>query len=186
MPRGLKALHAPLALADGLVGVFRTSVQIAVLVVLDPRYNLALRCVVALALLGDEDLWDVLAPLEELAEALLGSLRVPTALSQTIEDVSLVIHRPPEIGLLLVDGDADLIQRLGSTRPRTLASWLISLRLTAFPTPLTDRVVGDDEATDEEDLFSITRAQREAESQPDSMADALTREPVMLVEIGRG
>jgi hypothetical protein len=37
MPWRLKALHAPLALAGGLVGVFRTVIQIAVLAVLDPR-----------------------------------------------------------------------------------------------------------------------------------------------------
>jgi len=37
MLRRLKALHAPLTLAGGLVGVFGTVVQIAVLAVLDPR-----------------------------------------------------------------------------------------------------------------------------------------------------
>lgn len=37
VPRRLKALHVPLALASGLVRVFRTVVQILVLAVLDPR-----------------------------------------------------------------------------------------------------------------------------------------------------
>jgi hypothetical protein len=37
MPWGFEPLHAPLTLAGGLVGVFRTVVQIAVLAVLDPR-----------------------------------------------------------------------------------------------------------------------------------------------------
>jgi hypothetical protein len=41
--RRLHALHAPLALTGGLVGVFRTVVQRTVLTVLAPREKLALR-----------------------------------------------------------------------------------------------------------------------------------------------
>ena len=71
-------------------------------------------------------------------------------------------------------------------RPRTPASQLIGVRLPAFPTPLADRFLGDDDATDEQEFFHITMAQRETAIQPDRVADDFPREPMMFVEIGGG
>ena len=128
---------------------------------------------------------DRLTAFEELVEKLLRGVLVPP-LHQDVECHAVLIHRPPEIVPLLIDRDAHFVQMPLITRPRTPASELKGIRLAAFPTLLTDRFVGDDDATDEEDLFHITVAQREAEIQPDSVADDLTREPVVFAEIGRG
>ena len=63
---------------------------------------------------------------------------------------------------------------------------MIGILLPKFPTPLANRFVGDDDTTDEEEFFHITMAEMKAEMQPDGVADNLTREPVVFVEIGRG
>jgi hypothetical protein len=49
-----------------------------------------------------------------------------------------------------------------------------------------DRFVGDDSPTEEQELFHITVTERKAEIQPDGVADDLPRKPMMFREVGRG
>jgi hypothetical protein len=185
MPWGFEPLHAPLTLAGRLGGVFRPVVQIAVLAVLDPRENLALRCAIALQFIGDDDTWYILAPLEKLTEELLGSLLVPSTLYQDSKHIPVLIHRPPQIMPYLVDRDEHFIHMPLITRPGTPATPLIGVLLAKLAAPLANGCVRDDDATDEQEFFHVPVAERKAEIQPDGVADDLTREPVVFVEIGR-
>jgi hypothetical protein len=49
-----------------------------------------------------------------------------------------------------------------------------------FSAPLPNRLVGDDDATGEQELFHITVAETEPEIQPDTVADDLGGEAVVL------
>jgi hypothetical protein len=69
---------------------------------------------------------------------------------------------------------------------RTPAAQVIRILLAKLAAPFADRFVRDDHTTDEQELFHVAMAEREAELQPDGMADDLTREPVVFIEIGRG
>ena len=53
-------------------------------------------------------------------------------------------------------------------------------------TGLADRLLGGDHTADKEQFFHVTVTETEAERQPDGMADALIRQPMMFVGIGRG
>jgi hypothetical protein len=55
VPGGLEPLHASLLLAPGLVGVFRTIVEVAMLPMLHARQHLPLRSPIALQLIRDND-----------------------------------------------------------------------------------------------------------------------------------
>jgi len=90
--RGLEPPHVPFPLARRLVGVFRPIVQVAVLPVFDAREDLSLRRAVAFQPIGDDDPWHVPAALEELAEERLGSVLIPPALHENIQDVAVLIH----------------------------------------------------------------------------------------------
>jgi len=52
-------------------------------------------------------------------------------------------------------------------------------------TGLADRLLGGDHTADKEQFFHVTVTETEAERQPDGMADALIRQPMMFVGIGR-
>lgn len=81
---GLEALHAPLALKDGLEGIFGMVVRIAVLATFHTREVLPLCNPVTGELIGDGQVWDVLATFEELVQELFRCDLVAPALDKDI------------------------------------------------------------------------------------------------------
>ena len=79
-------------------------VQVAVLPVFGPREELSLRRTIAFELIRDHHPRHIVVSLEELAEARLGRVRVPSALHQDIQHIPLLIHRPPEVMQLAISG----------------------------------------------------------------------------------
>ena len=148
--------------------------------------NLPLRGAIAFEFIGDDHPWDVLAPFEELAKELLRGLLITPALHQDIQHIAVLIHRPPQIVTLTMNGQKDFIQVPFVTRPRAAAPELIRILLAKLATPLTDGFVGDNDATDEQELFHVPVTEGEAEIEPGRVADDLTRKPVVFVEIRRG
>ena len=68
MPRGFEPLHAIFSLACGPMRVLAPVIEVATLAMLHPGQDLALCRAVALQLIRDDDAWDVLQPLKQLAE----------------------------------------------------------------------------------------------------------------------
>ena len=100
----------------------------AVLAVLDSREDRALRGAIACALLRDAPPWDVLAPVAELTNALLGRLRG-----------ALLIHCPPAIRPRRIDRDAPLIQMPRVARARPAPTPGIGRGVAARSAPWPDR-----------------------------------------------
>jgi len=123
---------------------------------------------------------------EEFAEELLCSLLVPTTLDKNIQDVAVLIDRPPPGVPFTIERQKHLSQMPCVARPGTPTPELIHVLLATFAAPLADRFVGDDDRTDEQQFFHIAVAEREAEREPARVADDLTRKPVMFAEIRRG
>ena len=94
-----------------------------------------------------------------------------------------MIDGTPEIMAFSVDGEKDLIQMPLVTRLRASASELIGIRLAKCPTPLTDRLIGDDDPAREQQFFDIARAEAEPEIEPDRVADDLYREAAILIAV---
>ena len=65
---------------------------------LDARHHLLLRCLVAAELIRDEYARHIGAAFEQLAEELLGSTLVASALHQDIKHVPVLINSAPEVG----------------------------------------------------------------------------------------
>jgi hypothetical protein len=168
-------LHAALPLAGRLVRVLRTVVEVPMLTVLDTREPLALRRAIALELLRHEPPGDVLTAFEELAEELLGRLLVAPPLHEDVEHYAVLIHRPPQRVPFLVDRDEHFVQMPLVTRPGTPATALIRILLPELPAPLAHGFVRHEDPTDEQQLFHIAVAEREAEIEPDSVANNLSR-----------
>jgi hypothetical protein len=166
--------------------VLRPVIEIPMLAMFHAREDLALGSPIALEFIRDDDPGNVLTALEELAEELLGGPFVPSPLHQNVELHAVLIHGPPQIVPLLINRDEDLIQVPLITRLGTPAAQVIRVLLAKLAAPFTNGFVRDDDATDEQELFHVAMAQREAEIQPDGVADDLPREPVVFIEIGRG
>jgi hypothetical protein len=66
------------------------------------------------------------------------------------------------------------------------APQLICILLSKFPTPLPDNLIGHDDIADEEKFLHIAAAQAEAVVEPDSVANDLGRETVVLVAVRCG
>src|SRR2546426_9137085 len=84
---------------------------------------------------------------KELAKELLGGSLVPTALDQDIQDVALLIDRPPQIVMFALDRQKYFIHLPLVTRPGPAATELSSIRLAEFATPFANRFVSHTHAT---------------------------------------
>jgi len=182
--RGLKPVHALLPLPGGLVRILRPIIQIPVLAMFYPGEKLSLGGSVALQFIGDDDARHVQQALEELAQEFLRGLLVPSALHQDIQDISVLIYRPPEIMPLAFDRQKHLIHMPLVTGPRTAATELIRIRLAKFATPFANGLIGHDDSAFKQDLFDITEAQTEPEVQPDGVADDFHGKAVILIVRG--
>jgi hypothetical protein len=102
LDRGLEPLPAALPLAGGLVRVLCAIVEIPGLLMFPPGDHLRRGSAIALQLVGGAHAWDVGQPFEQLAKELLGRFLVPPPLDQDIQDIALLIDRPPEIMMLVL------------------------------------------------------------------------------------
>jgi hypothetical protein len=186
VPWGLKPLHASLALACRLVGIFRAVVQIAVLAMFHPRQDLALRGGIALQLIRDDHPRHVGQAFEQLAEELLRGLLVPATLDENVQHVAVLIHSTPQVMPDTIDGEKHLVQVPFIPWPRSPAPELIGIGLSEFPALLPYCFVGDDDSAGEQQLFHIPVAQAKAEVEPHTVADNLGWESMTLIRVGGG
>ena len=88
-------LHPIFALTRRPMRVLTPVIKIPTLTVFHPGQDLSLRGPVALQLIRDDHPWDVEQAFEELAEELLGRLRVASLLDEDVQDVVVLIHCAP-------------------------------------------------------------------------------------------
>jgi hypothetical protein len=181
--RGREPLQAPFALAGGVVGGVGTVSPGAVLSVVYTRPSLALSRPLALQLVGPEPPRAVPASLTRLAEALLGGLRITSALPQDGADRPLLLHRPPERLASPLDRQDHLSQGpwvtgLGRSAPQVMRRLWPNLAA-----PLPKRFTGHSEATGTQELFHAPVPEADPAIPPDSVADNLPGEAMMRVRV---
>lgn len=77
---------------------------------LDRGQHLAVSNAVAGQLVGDDHPRRILQALEQLAEKLLGRQRVSVGPHQHVENVAVLVDRPPQIMLAAIDSDENLVE----------------------------------------------------------------------------
>jgi hypothetical protein len=105
-------------------------------------------------------------------------------LHQDIEDIVVLIHRAPQIMAFAIDREKHLIEMPFISRARPTSLQLIGIILPKLETPLADGLVGHGDTALEQEFLHVAVAQREAIIEPDSMADDLVGEAVVLVAFG--
>ena len=97
-------------------------------------------------------------------------------LNQDVDHVAVWIHGTPEILLLAVDSNEDLVQV-----PHIAEATLTPLQLsgivgTEFLTPQPNRLIRDDDSSFGQKILDISEAQAEAMVKPHGIADDLGRD----------
>ena len=106
---------------------------------------------------------------------------VPTGLYEDVDQVTVLIHRAPEILALTVDRHEDFVQE-----PRISESTLSSLQLPSvvgaeLPAPLANGFVGHDDSSFGQQILNIPEAHAVSVVEPDGMADDFGRKAMPMV-----
>jgi hypothetical protein len=110
VPGLLEARHASFTLAGGLVRILRAVIQGPMVAVLHAGQELSPRRLVALEFIGDEHPRYIPQSLEEFAKEAFSRNLIATALDQDIENLAILIDRPPELVPLAMNRAKHLIQ----------------------------------------------------------------------------
>jgi hypothetical protein len=129
-------------------------------------------------LVGNDPQWfGTLGTQEFSKESLCGAL-ITMRLDQNVNHAAVLIHGAPQIPLLAVDSNEDLIQVPVVTQPSLSSLQFPSIIETEFLTLLPDRLIGDDDSALGEKILDIPETEAEAMISPDRIADDLGRETI--------
>ena len=105
----------------------------------------------------------------------------PLLLGTTIQDMVVLIHRPPQVMPLTVHGQEDYIHVSCVPWLRAPAPQPVGVVLSKLLTPWADGFVGHRHPAFEQQFLPIAVAQSEAIREPDPMADNFPRTAAVLV-----
>jgi len=139
---------------------------------------------VAARAVGNEAPWLVFQSMQKPLEEPLGSRPVPPVLNQDVQYDAVLINGPPQIVQRAPDADEHLVEVPRIAGPRSSPAQSPGEVGTELPTPVSDALVGDHNATFGQDQLDITQAETEDVVQPDRVADDLGRKPVPGIREG--
>jgi hypothetical protein len=147
--------------------------------------QLALGDAVASQLISHDHARYILKAFQQPSKEVLRGFGVPPGLNQDVEHDAILIHGTPKIVLHALDPDEYLVHVPFVSRPRSAASQASCEGLAKLPAPLTNRLVGDNNATFSEKQLNIPQAEAEHVIQPDCVADDLGGKAMAVVRVGR-
>jgi hypothetical protein len=107
-------------------------------------------------------------------------------LNQDIDHVSILIHGPPQIMSLSLDGHEELVQVPDVAQLSFSAPEVAGVVWTELLTPLSDGLIGDHDSSLCQEFLDVTEAQGESVIQPYSVADDFRREAVSVIATSIG
>jgi hypothetical protein len=154
---------------------------------LHARQDLAFGGSIALQFISDDHVWDVLESYAELPKKAFCRVCVPSALDEDIQHVAVLIDGSPQIMPLATDREKDLVQVPLIPTPRAAAAEFVCVRLPKRASTTGARFRRSRRSrAGRRPLFDIAKTEREAEIQPNSMADNLRWEAKAFVIGGSG
>jgi hypothetical protein len=108
---------------------------------------------------------------KETAKEACGRRLIATRLHEDIHHIAILINRPPQLVLLPLNRNKDLIKVPGVTQPSLSSFEFPSIVRTKFLTPLATGRIGDRDASFSKQLFDFTEAQSESMVEPNRVTD---------------
>ena len=177
----LEPSHLPFLFPGMLMGDFSPVVLILAGSMLNRGENLAMRSRIAPEFVSDQLPRGFPLSLQDLAEEALSSSHVASLRDQDVENISVLIHRSPQVKLLTLDLHEDLVNMPGITQSTPLASDRAGVLRSELETPEADGLVGDDDPPLSQQIFHISKAQGESMVEPHAVADDCGRKTVASV-----
>ena len=120
LPWRFKATHSPFSYPRGTMRVLRSIVQTLVVPMFDAWNQFLLSGPIASEFVGDDDSGGETSRFQQFAEEFLRRAFIAMTLHQDVEDLTVGIHRSPEVIRLPLNGDHNLVKmplvsRLGAT-----------------------------------------------------------------------
>jgi hypothetical protein len=125
--------HLSLSLRSGLMRYFGAVVDPLVLTMLNAGHDLLFGGSVAFEFVRDQHARHVTKPLEQFAKEALRRLPVASALRENIKRGAVLVHRSPQVMMLALDGQHDLLSRPKEFRPRPLPERSMNLSIHTAP-----------------------------------------------------
>ena len=105
-----------------------------------------------------------------------GRPAIAPRLHEDVDDVAVLVHRPPEVLPLSLDGHEQLVQIPRVAHSPASAPQPPRVVEPERLTPLPNRLVGDGDAALGQQVFCIAKAKTETMIEPDGVADDFGRE----------
>ena len=177
----LKAAHLALALSNRLVRDLGAAVRVLIRAVDHRRHHHALRGRVTAELVGDQPARDTGLAFQSLPEESDRGALISPRLHQDIEDVTVLVHGPPEILQPAGERHEEFVEMPRVPQPAASAPESASVARTERKAPLADGLVGDRDAPLGQQVLDIPEAQSESVREPHGVADDLRRETITVV-----
>jgi hypothetical protein len=110
-----------------------------------------------------------------------GGALIAARLHQDVDHVAVLIHRTPEILLLAVDSNEDLVQVPNIAEAALAPLQLSSIVRTELLTPVPNGFIGDDDSAFGEKILDISEAEAETMVHPHGIADDFWRETMTVI-----
>ena len=123
-------------------------------------------------------------PLQELAEEPFGRTGVAISLNQDLDDITVLVHGPPQVVPFAPDPHEDFVYLPHVTQPTLATLQLSGVLRSELPTPLPDGLMGDGDSPLRQQILHVAETQGKPVVQPNAVADDLTREPVAAMAVG--
>ncbi len=181
MDRRLEAPHLAFTLTRRLVRDFRAVVRILVRTVDHRRHHHAARCRVTAKLVRDQPARDTTLPFQQLPEEPDGRVPIPSRLDQNVEEVTVLVHRSPQLLLATVEGDEHLIEIPRVSEVPAPLPEPSRIHAPERATPPSNRLIGDSDAPLGQEVLNISKTEVEAKVEPDRVSDDVWREAIAVV-----
>ena len=139
---------------------------------------------VAPQFVGDQPVGYAALAFQQLPEKAHCGAPVPPRLHQDVEDVTVLVYRPPQVLLTTVQRDEQLIEVPRVPEAPTPVPEPSGIRAAERATPPSDRLVGDCDAPLGQEVLDVTKTEAEAKVQPDGVRDDVGREAIAVVAGG--
>jgi hypothetical protein len=136
---------------------------------------------VAAQLVGDQTARHTPLPLQQFAEETLSGTPIAPRLDENVDDVPVLIDRPPEILLPTLDMHEEFVQVPRVAHVSSPSPQSSGILRPEGPAPLANGLVGHGDAPLGQEIFGISETHTEPVVKPNGVTDDRWRKPVAMI-----
>jgi hypothetical protein len=176
-----ESTHVPFLLAGMLVWGFDPVIFVPPGSMRYRRKNLTMCSAVCAKHIGHQLPRCLTLMLQCLTKEAFGGLSVSTFRYQNIDDVPILVHRPPQVVAFALDSDKHFINVPDIAEPSLFPAKRSIIDRSELDASVSDRFIWDGNTALGNQVFDIAKTERESMVEPDGMTDDFRRKPVTFI-----